>query len=250
MPCLVPAIAGSDLTQGDILKDVPFLLVSKAEGAPAFVDKAIKHVLVVTRACQALRSKTVVVAPIKEFGFNIRDALKGDEPGRLEKARKILGSFRDGISGLAFSDSLYLGELPGQTARMAANLASLTTVEVPTVVEERNAWIASKRIATLDTGLARDLHTRLVLTYTRLGFDDYGWYSDADLELMITIGTSEAAQIQASVLALEEAQTIATASAKALSAEEKKRLERLREDHSKALERLRPYEDEATRRKK
>lgn len=50
-------------------------------------------------------------------------------------------------------------------------------------------------MATLNTDFLRDLHLRIFCAFARLGFDDYSWYSDEDLSLLISVANTELAEL-------------------------------------------------------
>ena len=207
MPVILQAPDSAPLTQGDILKGLPFATTS-ADGKLQ-ADAKARYVVVVSRPCKALRDPFVVVAPVHESKLDLSQlrermtsAGKGaGEQVSLDRARRFLAGVRDGGQ---FSDSFYLGDLEmGSGKRFAADLSALSTMQVPTDAEIRSAWVKDHRIWRLDIEFARDLHVRLFNTIARLGFDDHGWFADPDLDIIITDGEKEVAQLQT---ALSDAQ--------------------------------------------
>lgn len=204
MPIVVLPEEDSPLMQGDILRKVPFA-ITEADGSLG-VDIIAKFVLVMSRPCKALRDDLIVVAPVVAFPMDFAEVLK-EPAGGLDKMRRYLSGQRDGIKGGDFSDSLYLGTLEaGSPKRFAAQLTTLATVKVPPSnnMAERDKWIREHRVSRLDGEFLRDLHTRLVLTYTRLGFDDNSWFSDVDLEMMISAGEAEVTLYKTQLLAAQQ----------------------------------------------
>lgn len=251
MAIVVAPAEDSDLMQGDVLRDVPFLAVG-IDGAPE-VDRKGQYVLVLSRPCKALRDDVVVVAPVVPFPLELAEIAKsGSSPaGGLERMRRLLSGLRDGIKVGDFSDALYLGAFEdGATRRFAAQLTTLCTARVPTESGERKSWVNARRVGRLHVEFLRDLHTRLLLTFTRLGFDDYEWYSDADLDVMITAGEAEILHLRTELVASEQAVQHRQAADKPLPKDQKDNVERKRGDVAKAEKSLKPYLDERDRRER
>lgn len=95
MAIVVAPAEDSDLMQGDVLRDVPFLAVG-IDGAPE-VDRKGQYVLVLSRPCKALRDDVVVVAPVVPFPLELAEIAKsGSSPaGGLERMRRLLSGLRD-----------------------------------------------------------------------------------------------------------------------------------------------------------
>ncbi len=251
MPIVVRATGNANLTQGDVLKDVPFVVVG-VDGKAAF-DKQVQYVLVVSRPCKALRDDAIVVAPVVPYPVDFADVAKssGTPVGGLERMRRFLAGLRDGLKGGDFSDALYLGafELTG-AKRFAAQLTTLSTASVPTGEEERCKWVAAHRVGRLDVDFLRDLHTRILLTFTRLGFDDDHWYSDADLGVMISAGEAEVNHVRGEFISAQQAIQNSEAAQKPQAQAQRDGVERKKKIVEEAEARLKPYLDERERRSK
>ena len=94
----------------------------------------------------------------------------------------------------------------------------------------------------------RDLHVRLTLAFARLGFDDYTWFSDADLEVMITEGEAEVAGLKTGLAEAERAVQTKEAQNQQPSEQQRKAVELKRAAVEAAEGQLRPYVDEQRRR--
>ncbi|MFO0677068.1 MAG: hypothetical protein U0169_11055 [Polyangiaceae bacterium] len=209
MPIVVRPVEGDALTQGDVLQGLPF--ATTASDGKLQADAKARFLLVISRPCKSLREPFVIVAPVHEWKLDLpqlRQQLEGSkkaadsEKVTLDRMRRFLAGVRDGGQQ---TDTFYLGDLEaGSEKRFAADLASLSTVHVPTDSIARAAWVTQHRIARLDIEFARDLHARVFNTVARLGFDDYGWFADPDLEIMITEGEKDLAQLKS---ALADAQS-------------------------------------------
>jgi hypothetical protein len=249
MPIVTEVAENSELTQGDILRDVPFLVVDP-DGKAQF-DRDAHYVLVVSRPCKALREGLVVVAPVVPYIVDLAEFAKtAPSPvGSLDRTRRFLAGLRDGINGDDFSDALYLGTVEqAGTKRFAAQLTSLCTARVPEGTDERRAWIRARRVGRLGADFLRDLHTRLLLTFTRLGFDDYEWYPDADLAVMISAGEAELHHLRAESTAAEQAIQQQEAANRTVAKAQKEALEKKRGAVVEAELKLRPFLDERGRR--
>lgn len=206
MPIVLPVADDSELTQGDILRDVPFYVTGVDTRAAA--DREVRFALVVSRPCKAIRDDIVVVAPVIPYPVLLSEFTRGqaDPVGGLDRMRRILSAIRDGIKGSEFCDALYLGAFrPTDSTRYAAQLHTLATACVPAKSEDRKAWVRDHRVARLSSEFVRDLHTRMILTFTRLGFDDQHWLSNEDLEIMITAGQAEIAKLEGDLIAAKQA---------------------------------------------
>ena len=66
-----------------------------------------------------------------------------------------------------------------------------------------SAFLKTNRIAKLTEGFSRDLHLRILGCVANLGFDDYGWLSDQDLDWLVRVGDAELLEKKAAVASLE-----------------------------------------------
>lgn len=248
MPIVVRPEESSPLAQGDILRGVPFALTGKDNLLIA--DRSVSYVLIMSRPCKALRDDVVVVAPIVAYPLEIAEGQKPDSPaGGLDKVRRVLAAQRDGIRGGNFSDALYLGTLDANsTRRYAAQLTTLSTVQVPQEPSQRHQWILERRAWRLSGDFVRDLHTRLILTFTRLGFEDDSWYSDADLDIMINTGEGELVHHQGQLLLAQQAVQRDEALNKTVSKQQYQALEVKKSAVADAEAKVKPYQDEREKR--
>jgi hypothetical protein len=246
MPVVHRPDVGTPLSQGDILRKTSFA-ITNAAGQLATDSKAT-YLLVVSRHCNALRDGGITVAPVTLFPIDLRTLSEAKAGGpSLDRMRRILAGIRDG--GQA-TDNFYLGPLEEDSnKRFAAQLGTLSTVQVPQKDEDRRKWIHEHRVWRLQDEFLRDLHVRLTLTFARLGFDDYTWFSDADLDVMITEGEAEVANLRTELAEAERAVQAKEAQNHQPSEQLKSAVATKRAAVKAAEDELRPYVEERTRRK-
>ncbi len=245
MPVVLRPDDGRPLSQGDILRKLSFA-VTDAAGQSA-TDTKVAYLLVVSRPCNALRDAAVTVAPVVPFPVDLKALSEAKAEGpSLDRMRRILAGIRDGGQ---FTDTFYLGPLDEDSnKRFGAQLGTLSTVQVPLKPEDRQKWIQEHRVWRLEEEFVRDLHVRLTVTFTRLGFDDYAWFSDADLGVMITAGEAEIAALRAGLAEAEQAVQAKEALNQQVPDQQKKAVETKRAAVKAADYALRPYLEERARR--
>jgi hypothetical protein len=189
MAILRPADPEAALRQGDLLDDV---ITATADGDTPHCSVP-GMVLVVSRNCQAMRSENVIVARVVKQSL---DGLK-EEAETLDDLLAFFAEVRDGDGQ---PDTFYLGELQsGSSDRYAAKFDRLFTIKVPEAKEERAAYLKKHRRSSLTMEFIHDLHQRLFRAFASLGFDDEGWFTDADLNLIRTFGESRLRSLDAEV---------------------------------------------------
>jgi hypothetical protein len=186
MPILIPHDRDTPLTQGDLLGGIR-LYYTNAQDNPTS-PTGPSYALVISRPCAAVNKAQVVVAIVKPHPMDIPKDLQ-EQP--LKKLVTLLADMRDADG----TDVFYIGEIPGSLdgKRYCAKLDFLTTLEVPVEVDARAAWTNTRRKATLHPDFRRDLHTRFFLSIAKQGFEDVGWLSDQDLEMVVDFGKSQVA---------------------------------------------------------
>jgi hypothetical protein len=187
-----------------------------------------------------------VVAAITEKAPEIFGALAGRS---LEETRRLMASLRDGDGT---PDRFYLGTIPGREPRRAfARLDLVSLIKVPEEADVRKGWVSVRRIGTLSQDHRRHLHTSLFLAFGREGFDDFAWWPDDDLKIVIAAGSREVSEAKA-------AQAARLSNFQAASAEDmkEKKLSGMKQESAKAAKRveeaeeeLKPYLDEWQRRR-
>ena len=92
-------------------------------------------------------------------------------------------------------DRFYLGNLPGEQERLWAHLDELSTIVVPENNEKKNPpdarreeWVTAHRVASLQDDFVRALPVRLFGSVARIGFRDYEWWADKDLQWLVGMG--------------------------------------------------------------
>jgi hypothetical protein len=189
MAILRPAEPDAPLQQGDLLDDV---LTATTDGEGPTCSKP-GMVLVVSRNCQAIRARHIIVARV------IKRPLEGlkERATSLEDLVRFLEMVRDGEGT---PDTFYLGELAADSAdRYVAKFDQLFTITVPEDPEQRAAYLATHRRFSLTPDFAHDLHQRLFRAFASMGFDDeaWAWFSDADLKLVVEHGRSLLSEVEA-----------------------------------------------------
>jgi hypothetical protein len=222
MGLIVESEVDAPLRQGDILCNI--LLYETADDGDAPVPVEVEHVLVLSRHCNAARKQTVIVAAIKDItptGFF--EQLKELS---LDDARRYLAAVRDGDGK---PDRFYLGPLPGREVRSFTCLDRIYSIQLPKDGSARQDWVRSRRRGTLSDEHRRHLHTTLLLAFGREGFDDYAWWPDADLKLMMDVGNKALAKA-----AMDEADIERERQAAMVEPDEKRAAGRLQTNKSKA----------------
>ncbi|MHC4400544.1 MAG: hypothetical protein ACYTG0_12785 [Planctomycetota bacterium] len=200
MPILIEVSDDAPLTQGDILKDVSlFATDSRWLHTGGQVPQMKSPVcMVLSRPCAILNKPQIIVASV--------ECVKGEIPRDLagfEKVRQFLEQLRDGGNS---PDRFYLGQqIPtlGQSGRFFARFDSLHTVKMPDS-DTLAALLPRHRVATLADEFRRDLHRRIFSAFAALGFDDYAWYSDQDLDWVISAGQKELSDLRSEIRGREE----------------------------------------------
>ena len=195
MAITVPVPNEESLAQGDVLHTIPLAITGQQGNF--ITNSNVKYALVISRHCKSIRNKEVTVAPVIPFPLDLKLSSTSND-ATLERARRLLAGVRDGGQ---FSDNFYLGTLiPESNQRFAAALGSLHTIQIPETQVERQTWIIAHRLSRLHPDFIHDLHARIFMTYSRLGFDDYSWFPDVDLDFLITCGETEVNAINLKIL--------------------------------------------------
>jgi hypothetical protein len=246
MAIVVPADPSAPLRQGDILTDVTIAVAEATAVEDVDIDGP-GSAMVISRHCNALRDPRIVVAKVEPRSLS-NDGLA--ELKTLDEWRRYFSGLRDGKES---PDNFYLGELvDGSNRRYFAKLDSLHTLRIPPVKpgDARAAFIAKHRIFHLHDAFVRDLHSRIFNAFAELGFDDYRWFIDSDLALVVKQGQAEIAKLRADVLTAEAS----LARDEAETKDEKQlaglrnNLKNLKETLAKREEALLPYSAEQERR--
>jgi hypothetical protein len=196
MPVVIPAEKGTPLQQGDILEGIA-LAVGDSNGNLMSVGE---RGLVLSRNCNALRDSQIVVASVIRQGLPETPSSK-----TFDNYRRYLARLRDGDGS---PDRVYLGTFDEQnpSQRYSAKLDSIHTIMLPDEknAAERQRWVDEHRKYCLHGDFLRDLHVRFTLAFCRLGFDDDGWYSDSDLDLLLRAGEVEMSSLNRSLAETKE----------------------------------------------
>lgn len=200
MPLLVPPAAGTDLTQGDLVK-VDALHTTRFDGNVQSIG-GVEYALVLSRDCVAEHKGKVVVATVvsvdrplldpddtKRWAKDIADGANDADvhKKRFDVLLRALQHYRDGSLS---PDRFYLGPVPGDGSeqRFVAHLDELATLYVPTDPTKLASWLASNRKACLEDQARKALGTRIFWAFTRVGFDDHEWLPDPDLRAVCAAG--------------------------------------------------------------
>lgn len=180
MPILQSVEHGAPLRQGDLLKGVPLTAIG-ADGTPMDIEGLA---LIVSRDCATLHRENIMVARVATLKLELPKF--EDE---LENPFDVGRHFLDNQlrRGTEQPDRFYLGEIPNQpNTRHIVHLDSLHVVN-RMFAQSKNVT----RVAGLEASFRRDLQVRLVQTFSRTGFDDHTWYSDADLRYLVGAGKTQ-----------------------------------------------------------
>jgi hypothetical protein len=74
----------------------------------------------------------------------------------------------------------------------------LHTISIP-VGPQRQAFLEAHRVYSIDEAFVHDMHQRLFRAFASLGFDDHGWWSPADFEILMSKADAELATLSAEV---------------------------------------------------
>jgi hypothetical protein len=192
MPILIEVSDDAPLNQGDILTGISLFQTGSDWTKEGGQSRRIKSsvCMVLSRPCAILHKPQIVVASVQ--------CVKGETPKDVktfEKVKQFLEQLRDGFDS---PDRFYLGQaIPSvaDTGRFFARLDSLHTVRLPDS-DALGRLLVSCRVATLAEDFRRDLHRRILSAFAAMGFDDYGWYSNQDLDWLIATGRKELSDLE------------------------------------------------------
>jgi hypothetical protein len=197
MPIIEIPEKSSPLTQGDILSDVSLFTTSKSwEEHGGETDKLhLSLCMIISRPCSVANKQKITVAEVAPF--------TGSLPANIECFEDITSAFADIRDGLSSPDVFYLGQLPGKQGSFGARLDSLHSIGFSKNSTDRVVLAENKRIARLNIDFARDLHLRLIRSFSSLGFDDIGWFTDADLQNAIFVGSRDRKMLESDELDIQ-----------------------------------------------
>lgn len=242
MPILLPPDPEAPLRQGDVLAKVSCYLTDEDGSA---LTSEPGYVLVTSRPCNTIRDEQIIVAQVVPRSLS-SDGVQGLEG--VDETRRYLSGLRDG--GI-LPDHFYLGELePNSGKRYFAKFDSLHTIKIPSGLAERRAFLLKHRRFHLSLEFVRDLHIRIFLSFARLGFDDYDWYSNADLQMVIRQGEAALAKAQSDLANAERDLALADAANKDKEmASLQKQIKNREVEVEKAKRELQPFLEEQVRRR-
>ncbi|MCL2824846.1 MAG: hypothetical protein FWD57_12735 [Polyangiaceae bacterium] len=192
MSILVPADHCDELRQGDLL--VQAITPSINEDGRYACNTGI--VLVVSRNCNAFRKPYITVASVETRP--ITGVQHAKTIGALVEYFKQL---RDGESML---DTFYLGTINADTQnRYVAKLDQLHTISIPKHLDARQEYLRAHRTHHLSQDYVRELQLRLFRAFASMGFDDYEWWDDGDLDFVKRVGLAQLSVAKAELSRLE-----------------------------------------------
>ena len=217
MPIIETKSSSEPLSQGDILSGIALSVTSSDGGEEPFVQTQKKLCLVLSRPCNGIRGKTLVVASIEKFNekFPSHDDFAAFD--------RFLRRMRDGEQTI---DLMYLGQIPNYSGRFCCRFDSLHTIEVPTD-EHRATFIDNHRKLSLHPDFVRDLHVRLTRAFASLGFEDINWMSTPDLKLGVSIARKDLANLDAKIESAKVASEELEAGGKSVSDAQRKAISEL-----------------------
>jgi hypothetical protein len=239
MPIIESPIPTSPLSQGDILKGIALFATKEAwlEAGGEPLKAPFKMCLVMSRPCVLTHKAYAIVAGIEKYQDSVPKGVDN-----FDDVRDFLTVARDGTTA---PDVFYLGQLPGLTGRFCARLDSLHPIEIPADPSVRQKFLNERRAATLHPDFARDLHVRLFNTFANLGFDDHRWFSDQDLEWLVSQGSADLSAAEQVVNQLRALKASRLAEGKQFAESELANAEKKFVDLRAQVV---PYRDELTRR--
>jgi hypothetical protein len=246
---LEPSRTVEKLAQGDLLFGLPLYHTTLFdEDAPA--ASSAQLCIVILRPCVLEHKETILVAAV----LHSKDV---SSSASFEDTRDYLVSLREGEGK---TDRFYLGQL-GQfiqesasyehrLCRHFAHLDSLHTLRLCKKTSDAETRKASlnklikARVASLSRDFVRNLQTRLFGALAYEGFDDYAWYTNKDLELLISAAYREIQQARVDLNA-----DFARLDSAGQSDPDIEKMKLKRENTIRQLEnKIRPYKEELERR--
>src|SRR5262249_53130234 len=109
----------------------------------------------------------------------------------------------------------------------------------------RSSFLKDRRIGRLSKDFVNDLHYRVFRTVAMLGFDDYGWLPDADLEWILQQGRADLKAAESKVHEKEDAVSNKAFDGIDIPAKEVEAAKRVAEEIN---QKLAPYETEKLKR--
>jgi hypothetical protein len=238
MPIIETVSADQPLSQGDILQGIKLYSTAKSwaadDGSAVIANKRL--CLVISRPCNCQHKQHVIAVAIEKYSAGI------PKLDTFEDIQQFLQDLRDGNGS---PDVFYIGDVPQREGRFAARLDSFHTVEIPIDATDVESFLRSRRIGRLHIDFIRELHARIFRAFASLGFDDYGWLSNEDLNLLIQKGKAAVAVAEAQKHEIEAQKAVKEFSSQQLSS---KPIEAADKALEKAQADLAPYIAEAAKR--
>lgn len=231
MPIVESPDPGKALHQGDILKGIPLYATSAnwADGGQVAASVKCEACLVLSRPCVAAHKNKLVVATVER----IQENPPGDT---FEQIQSVLSDLRSGIDA---PDCFYLGHISSLgVGRYRARLDSLHTIVMPSADRLREA-LKTHRVGRLSEDFRRDLHTRVFGAFAQLGFDDDGWFSDGDLNWLVSAAETKEAKLQEEIQRAAAAGSSVAKPEKTLQ-EHQVRLARLKQEQARRKDAVLP----------
>jgi hypothetical protein len=191
MPIIEPVAKELPLSQGDLLQGISLYATGSnwgASGGESVQTAKSGLCLVVSRPCVARNKEHVTVVEVEQVRLDVPEEAK-----TFDDMTRFFSAIRDGAKT---PDRLYLGELEGKTGRFTANLDSFHNLQVSNHSPERQQFVGACRIGRLHRDFITDLHARLFRAFASMGFDDVGWFSNQDLEIVVNAGRAELAALE------------------------------------------------------
>jgi hypothetical protein len=194
----------------------------------------------------AAHDEWVLVAAVEKY--------KNKPPVEFESFDEAKQFFIEIRDGLTTPDQFYLGQIPGYDGSFCGRFDSLHSIQIPrSGTAERQAFLASARIASLNQEFAHDLHLRIFRAFASLGFDDHRWFSSDDLRALVAVADRDEAKHNADLLTVRARLKLGESQGFHHESE-KKKLEkegtRLEEVLAKLREQIAPFRGELARRDK
>lgn len=243
MPIIELPADDAPLSQGDILHGVNLYGTARTwvDGGGDASLRGPKMCIVLSRSCSVAHKPRVVVSAVEKYP----DSMPSDVES-FGDMRNYLTDMRD---GLGIPDVFYLGQLPDRSGRFCCRFDGLHTIELPADDDARQEFTATRRIASLSVEFLRHLHLRLFQAFANMGFDDFAWLSDADLDLLVSKGESDILAVEKKLKDAKTSQLSKKATGIDIPAGQLRELAKLETQIKQVEGEVAPYQKELKRRK-
>ena len=242
MPIIETPPQNPPLSQGDILESVRLHATANCWNENGGTASHTEHALCLclSRPCNLAHKPNAIVAAVEKY----KDAMPAD----IESFEDMHGFLTEMRDGGGTPDVFYLGHLPNRDGRFCCRFDALFTIQLPPDGATREAFVARSRIATLNPDFLRDLHLRLLRAFASLGFDDYRWFSDRDLELLVSKGKGDILKAEQKLQEAITAKLAKESQGEVVNQGQLKQIANLEKEVTGMREKVQPFDDELSAR--